>query len=49
MNTMLEPLDEVDVTFSRPDTPEREASSVRLIERSTSSGPAPGYDVNTSI
>jgi hypothetical protein len=39
--TMLEPMLEVDVIFSRPETPVRVASRTLVTERSTSSGPAP--------
>jgi hypothetical protein len=40
--TILEPIFEMEVIFSMPETPERAASISRVTERSTSSGPAPG-------
>jgi len=48
MITMLAPLLEVEVIFSRLDTPVNTASSGREMERSTSSGPAPVYEVYTT-
>jgi hypothetical protein len=43
-----EPLLEVEVNFSRFETPDRTASSVLVTVRSISSGPAPEYDVYTT-
>jgi hypothetical protein len=40
---------EIDVTFSKPETLEKTVSIGRVRERSTSSGPAPVYDVITTI
>jgi hypothetical protein len=46
--TKLDPLLDIELTFSKPDTPESIASNGRVTERSTSSGPAPVYEVITA-